>query len=158
MINDIRAIYEKSFATIRAIVEAFPDDKWLLAHSDEYYIPCRIAYHLAVFISRHLNGGFRNPDFHNSLPYGNWIEASAETLPNKEDFLKYYDDIISKAEATLKEYDDDMLQLPSESERSFQGETQLGILVYCIREIAAHTGELNKMLIENGLEDIWIFR
>lgn len=158
MSNDIRLQYDKSFATLRSIVEAFPKEKWLVPHSDIYYIPSRIAYHLAVFISKHLNSGFLDPNFNNSLPFGIWIEATAETLPSKEEFLSYYDEIVEKSIASLALLNDEALKDPVESERSWFGESQLGVHTYCIREIAAHTGELNKMLIENGLEDIWVFR
>jgi len=156
--NDIRMQYKKSFATLKGIVEAFPDEKWLVAHGDEYYIPCRIAYHLAVFIARHLCGGFLDADFTNKLPYGNWMEATAEILPSKDDFFVYLDGILVQAEDALTNITDGSLLEAVEAERTWFGESQVGVHTYCLREIAAHTGELNKMLIENGLDDIWVFR
>ena len=35
------------------------------------------------------------------------------------------------------------------------GKTKIGAHMMTMRELSAHTGELNKMLIENGLDDIW---
>ena len=158
IIDDIRAIYQKSFATVRAIVETFPEDKWLVPHSDEYYIPSRIAYHIATFISRHFAGGMNDPEFHAKLPYGYWMDATSETLPNKRDFLVYYNAIIEKAEETLAALGEDTIHEPSDPARAWIGESYIGILVYCLREIADHTGELNKMLVENGFDDIFIFK
>ena len=40
--DDVRKVHERSFATIREIAEAFPEDKWLKPHADDYYIPSRI--------------------------------------------------------------------------------------------------------------------
>ena len=158
MADDIRLNYTKTFSTFRQIIAAFPEEKWLEAHADDYYIPCRIAYHLAVFISRHLAGGFLDGDFSAKLPFGNWMEATAETLPNKQELLAYYNEIEAKAIKALESLTDEDLVKPVEFERAWFGESQLGVHIYLIREIAAHTGELNKMLIENGLEDIWVFR
>ena len=156
--NDVRKQYEQCFATLKAIVEAFPEDKWLVQHGDIYYIPSRIAYHLVVFIDRYIAGGFNDPDFASKLPFGNWMEATAETLPDKAAFFKYYDQILAKAQPVLAALDDANLISPIEPDRARMGTTQMAVHLYCMRELAAHTGELNKMLIENGLDDIWISR
>jgi hypothetical protein len=154
--DDVRAQYTKAFATIRGIVDTFPEDKWLAAHADEYYIPCRIAYHLAVVIDRLVAGGFKDPDFAAKLPYGAWMQATAETLPDKATFLTYYDGVVERAQAALADLDDDSLATPIEAERARLGASQLGAHLYSMRELSAHSGELNKMLIENGGQDVWV--
>jgi len=154
--NDVRTLHEKCFATIRGIVEAFPEEKWLVPHGDDYYIPSRIAYHLAVFIDGAVAGGFADPDFRSKAPFGAWHEGTAETLPDKTKLLAYYDEVIERANKALAAIDDDRVVAPIEPERARMGQTQLAGYMYVMRELSAHTGELNKMLIENGLDDIWM--
>ncbi len=155
MAKDVKAQYDRAFATIRGIVEAFPEDKWLTPHGDLYYIPCRIAYHLAVFTDRLVAGGYKDADFASKLPFGNWMEATAQTLPGKAEFLTYYDAVIERAQKTLADLDDAILSSPIEPERARMGTSQMGAHLYSMRELSAHTGELNKMLIENGIDDVW---
>jgi hypothetical protein len=156
--NDLRAQYGKVFSTIREIVEAFPEGRWREPHGHGYYIPCRIAYHLAVVIDNHIAGGFKDKDFTDKLPYGKWIEAQAENLPDKKEFLVYLDGAIGRAEKALAALDDAGLMLPAEPERAWMGASQMGVHLYMMRELSDHTGELNKMLIEDGEQDVWISR
>ena len=155
MANDVKAQYDRAFATIRGIVEAFPEGKWLEPHGDAYYIPCRIAYHLAVFTDRFLAGGYKDPDFNAKLPFGNWMEATAGTLPGKPAYLSYYDTVIEKAKKELAGLDDGILASPIAPEMIRLGSSQMGVHVYAMRELSAHTGELNKMLVEDGEDDVW---
>ena len=153
--DDVRKMHERSFATIRDIAEAFPEDKWLKAHGDDYYIPSRIAYHIANFIDGAVGGGFKDPDFRNKAPFGSWIEGTAETLPGKAAFITYLDEVIARANAELAKLDDAAVTGPSEPEKARMGATQVGAFMSVMREVAAHTGEMNKMLVEDGIDDIW---
>jgi len=156
--DDIRKQYYKACENVRRIIAEFPKDKWLVPHGDEYYIPSRIAYHSVEFIDGMLVGGFKDPDFHKKLPFGSWYQGTAETLPKQEELLKYYDEVFSRAKALLEALDDEGLKAPIELDRPHVGTCQMGVHMYMMRELAAHTGELNKMLIENGLDDIWVSR
>lgn len=156
--NDLRVQYKKAFSTIRGIVEAFPENRWREPHGGVYYIPCRIAYHLAVVIDSQIAGGFKDKDFTAKLPYGKWIEAKAENLPERNEFLAYFDGALSRAEKVLATLDDDSLTSQVEPERAWLGTSQMGVHLYMMRELSAHTGELNKMLIEDGKQDVWIAR
>jgi len=159
MSDDVRFQMDKTMATIRTIVEVFPKEQWLkIQGPDSYYIPCRIAYHLAVVIDRMVAGGFKDPDFTAKLPYGAWMEATAETLPNQEDLLVYLDATIARAKQELTAMDDATLASPIEEARGWMGASQLGAILYALRELSDHTGELNKMLLDNGVSDIWIAR
>ena len=155
MADDVRAQFERAFATVRGIIEVFPEEKWLAPHGDEYYIPSSIAYHIASFIDGAVAGGYKDPDFRSKLPYGDWHSITPDRLPGKSALLSYYDEAIARARATLSTFDDDgvMALLPPEMAR--MGATQLGAFLGMAREISAHTGEMNKMLIENGIDDIW---
>lgn len=154
--NDVRTQYDRAFRTIREIVKAFPEGRWRETHGDIYYIPCRIAYHLAVVIDKHVSGGFRDRNIDSKLPYGKWIEAKADRLPEKDEFLAYLNGVFDRAEKTLAALDDDSLVQPIEQERIRMGASQMGVHLYMMRELSDHTGELNKMLIEDGKEDVWI--
>jgi len=156
--NDIRKQYYKALENVRRIIAEFPKDKWLVPHGDEYYIPSRIAYHCVEFVDGVLIGGYKDPDFRNKLPFGSWYEGTAETLPSQEMLLKYYGEVFDRAKALLEALDDEALAAPIELDRPHIGTCQMGIHMYMMRELAAHTGELNKMLIENGLDDIWVSR
>ena len=156
--NDVRDKYDKAFATIRGILDAFPDDKWLTPHGDQYYIPCRIAYHLAVFIDGFIGGNFSKPDFAAKLPFGNWIEGTSDTLPDKKTFLPYFEDAVAKGKEALAALTDEALITPFAPDNARFGATPVGMHLQFMRELSDHTGELNKMLVENGLDDIWISR
>jgi len=156
--NDVRTKYGHAFATVRGIAEAFPEDKWLTPHGDEYYIPSRIAYHLTGFIDSFVAGGYKDPDFNAKQPFGSWRDGTPETLPSKSAFLPYYDEVIARAQKELASLDDAAITAVIEQERARFGATQIGLHLMIMREISAHTGELNKMLIENGLDDIWVSR
>jgi hypothetical protein len=156
--NDVRTQYKKAFQTIRGIVEAFPEERWLKPHGHDYYLPCRIAYHLAVVIDNHLAGGFKDKEFSAKLPYGRWTEATAEILPDRKEYLAYFDSAVGRAVKVLDSIADEDLSLPIEPERAWMGASRMGAYLYLLRELSDHTGELNKMLIENGVPDVWIAR
>ena len=153
--NDVRNKYDRTFDTIKGILEAFPEDKWLVPHGDEYYIPSRIAYHLAEFIDGAVAGGFRDPEFKNKLPFGDWHNSTLETLPGKAALVSYFDEVVIRAKKELAGIDDELVTALLPPERARMGTTQLGAHMAIMRELAAHTGEMNKMLVENGLDDVW---
>ena len=156
--DDVKSHYNFALATIRGVAEGFAADKWLEPHGDVYYIPSRIAYHLAVYIDRMIAGGFKDADFNAKLPFGAWMESTAETLPDQSAFLAYYDAVVERAQKALNALDDEALAAPVEPERAWMGTSQVGVHFYNMRELSAHTGELNKMLVEDGAQDVWIAR
>ncbi|MCL1849270.1 MAG: hypothetical protein FWF83_06345 [Clostridiales bacterium] len=156
--NDVRGQYDKAFATIQKIIEAFPDDKWLQPHGDEYYIPCRIAYHLAVFIDGFVGEGNKVEGWGASLPFGSWYDGTSETLPAKDKFLPYFEAAVAKATSVLAGLSDDDVVAVLDPDQARFGASNVGKHLYFMRELSDHTGELNKMLIENGLDDIWVSR
>jgi hypothetical protein len=156
--NDLRLQCGKAFRTLRGIVEVFPVSRWREPHGDEYYIPCRIAYHLAAVIGFYAAGGSKDKDFFAKLPYGRWIDAKADDLPGQAEFLVYLDAVLVRAEQELSKLTDSDLYLPIDPERAWAGSSNLGLYLFFLRELSDHTGELNKMLIENGVQDVWISR
>ena len=156
--DDLRLQYQKVFQTIRKIVESFPEQRWREPHGHEYYIPCRIAYHLAAVIDSRVAGGAKDKDFAAKLPYGKWIDAKAADLPVKSEFLAYFDAVLDRADKALTALDDEFLVSPNDSGMDWVGASQMGIHLYMMRELSDHTGELNKMLIEDGVPDVWISR
>ena len=156
--NDVRLQYEKTFTNIRRVIEEFPGDKWFAFHGDEYYIPSRIAYHLAEYIDFHVVGGFSDPDYSAKLPFGTWKGATADTLPKQENLLVFLDEVVARARKVLAELDDAGLAAPIEPARAHMGASRMGLHMYMMRELSDHIGEMNKMLIENGKDDVWISR
>ena len=153
--NDVRKLYDRSFDTISGILDVFPESKWMEPHGDEYYIPSRIAYHLAEFIDGAVAGGFSDPEFKNKLPFGDWHNATAETLPGKDALVAYYNEAVGRAKKALATLDDDGVTALLPPEMARMGATRVGAHMGIMRELSAHTGELNKMLIENGIDDVW---
>ena len=156
--NELRSQYDKAFATVRGIIETFPDDKFLVAHGDEYYIPSRIAYHLVGFIDGFLAGGMKDPDFRDKAPFGPWHTGTAETLPSRAALTPYFEEVVARANNVLSGLVDADLAAPNPPELERMGATQFIVHLLAMREISAHTGELNKMLIENGKDDVWVSR
>jgi len=156
--NDLRTQYDKVFATVRGILETFPDDKWLVAHGDEYYIPSRIAYHITEFIDGMLAGGFKDPGFRDKARFGPWHTGTPETLPGRTALLAYFDEVIDRAKNELAAIDDEKLMAPMPPEMARMGAIGMSAHFMALREISAHTGEMNKMLIENGKDDVWVSR
>ena len=154
--NDLRAQYDKAFATVRGILDAFPDDKWMTPHGDVYYIPSRIAYHLVEFIDGVVAGGFKDPEFRDKLPFGPWHTGTPETLPSRAALISYYEEVLERAKKALAEVDDESLIAPTPPEMARIGAIQMSAHLLTMREVSAHTGELNKMLIENGKDDVWV--
>ena len=155
---DVQDKFDKAFATVGGIVEAFPEDNWLVPHGDDFYIASRIAYHMAVFIDGTIAGNSSNPDFAANLPFGSWAEGTAETLPDKAAFIAYFDKAVASAKEALAKLTDEDLITPLPEENARFGKTRVGVYLHFIRELAAHSGELNKMLNELGLYDVWISR
>ncbi|MCL2125124.1 MAG: DinB family protein [Oscillospiraceae bacterium] len=158
MANDLRTQYDRTFATVKGILETFPDDKWLEEHGDEYYIPSRIAYHIVEFIDGMVAGGHKDPNFRDKLPFGSWHDATAATLPGRAALLSYFEEVLVRAQKELAEIDDEGLQALLPPEMARMGATRISAHFMALREIAAHTGEMNKMLIENGKDDVWVSR
>ena len=156
--NDVRLQYQRAFQTIRKIAEAFPESRWREPHGHEYYIPCRIAYHLAVVIDSMVAGGSEGQDLKAKLPYGNWMEATAKDLPDRSSFLAYFDAVIGRAEGALTSLNDEFLLSPMDARWAWIGASQMGMHLYMMRELSDHTGELNKMLTEDGVPDVWVAR
>ena len=154
--DDVRKVFDRTFATFRGILELFPEEKWLTPHGDEYYIPSSIAYHIASFIDGTVAGGFKDPDFRANLPFGEWHGITVDRLPSKSALCAYYDEVEARAKKALSGITDDDVSVPLSPEMAPRmGATQLGAYLAWVREIAAHTGEMNKMLIENGIDDVW---
>jgi len=158
MAKEIRLQYDKAFATIRGIAEAFPEDKWREPHGDDFYVPCRVIYHLAAFIDQQIAGGFQDPDFAAKLPFGPWQQEDPKALPGKEEMIAYFDEVTGRAREALAALDDESFSEALEPQRARLGECRMGAYIYFVRELSAHTGELNKMLVDDGEQDIWIFR
>jgi len=154
--NDVRRQFNKAFATARATIVTFPEDKWLEPHGDEYYIPGSIAYHIASYVDGSIAGGYRDPDFRSKLPFGNWHELTRDKIPGKAALLAYYDEAIARAKKALSTIRDEDVTALLPPEMARMGGSQVGAYMSMLREITAHTGEMNKMLIENGKDDIWM--
>jgi len=157
--NDVRLQFNKALDTLRGIAEVFPAERWLEVHGDDvFYIPSRIAYHAASYIDFQMMGGIKDPDFDAKLPYGSWRNGTAQTLPSKEAFLSYYDGLYPRIQEMLNALTDESLSAPLEPERPHYGKSLLSVYLYMLRELGAHEGELNKMLVDNGIEDVWVNR
>jgi len=100
----------------------------------------------------------KNEKFQANLPFGSVREATIETLPKKEDFAPYLAEAVGRAQEALAALDDEFLTSPLDEQRAWLGGSQMAVYLYFLRELSVHSGELNKMLVENGIDDIWVTR
>jgi hypothetical protein len=154
--GDLKKQYEGVFRTLRAIAGAYPEAGWRRPHGDDYLIPCRILYHIALCIRYHILAGFEDPAYYDTLPWGRWNLAGVEDLPGMDEFKQYMEGILSQAETEISKLDDGALMLPPEEGRAWAGGTRLAVHMYLMREFSDHIGELNAMMLQDGAADtVW---
>lgn len=152
--GEIGKQYDSAFRTLREIVRAYPEAGWRKPHGDDYLVPCRIAYHLALCIEYEILSGFRDQGRNFHPPFGEWLETKAGALPGKGDFMVYLDGVLARAETEVGGLSDGGLDLPSEPEQAWAGACRMSLHLYMLRELSAHCGELNAMLVQDGAEDV----
>jgi hypothetical protein len=134
------------------MIRSIPDDQWTQGEID-YLVPARHLIHAAVaddFFST--DTPFEHYDDLQWFGVGEW-ETSPDELPTREAALDRLADIRSTVEQRLAELDDAALLEP-ETAHPWTGPTRLGKLIYNLRHIQHHLGEVNAELIRRGIKGV----
>jgi len=143
--------YNRAWDMLREAVEAFPDEQWRTADTDDL-IPARQALHIiesAAFYSGEWTG--------KKFPTGerlscNWEFSAASELPSRQDVLTYLDEARAKVEAWLtKRGDAGLLGEPVDKRFPWTGACELGRALYLIRHTHHHLGKMHAELRRRGI-------
>lgn len=134
------------------MIQSIPDAEWTKGEID-YLIPARHLIHVAVGDDVFsLDAPFDQYDHLQWFGVGEW-GTSPEELPSKEVALAKLADIRATVEARLTKLDDAALLEP-EKAHPWTGQTRLGKLLYNLRHIQHHLGEVNAELIRRGIQGV----
>jgi len=144
--------WARTWSMWEAMIRSIPDAEWRQGDND-YLIPARHLIHVAVgddvFTS---DTPFDGYDPLQRFGVGAW-GTSADELPGKEAALAKLAEIRAAVEARLAELDDAALLEPEQA-HPWTGPTRLGKLIYNLRHVQHHLGEVNAELIRRGLEGV----
>ena len=134
------------------MIQCIPDDEWTRGDID-YLVPARHLIHAAV--GDDVFSADTPFDQYDNLQWfgvGEW-GTSPDELPSKEAALNKLADIRSTVEQRLTKLDDTVLLEP-ETAHPWTGATRVGKLIYNLRHIQHHLGEVNAELIRRGIEGV----
>jgi len=135
-----------------AMIRGIPDDEWKKGDID-YLIPARHLIHVTV--ADDVFSADTPLDQYDSLGlFGveDWW-SSPDELPSKDAALERLAEIRSTVEERLARLDDAALLEP-ETVHPWTGPTRLGKLIFNLRHIQHHLGELNAELIRRGMDGV----
>jgi hypothetical protein len=134
------------------LIHSIPDDEWRKGDID-YLIPARHLMHVAV--ADDVFSKDTPVDQYDSLQWfgvGEW-ETPPQDLPTKEQALIKLAEIRANVEQRLTTLDDATLLEP-EQVHSWTGQTRIGKLLYNLRHIQHHLGEVNAKMIRRGMAGV----
>ncbi len=131
---------------LRAAITHCPPDAWRQARHD-FFVPARLAFHIVQATDFHLD---TQP---NAFPWDRfgfaWEDAPATALPDQTQLLAYLTEVEAKLAALLPRLAETGLLAPDYA-GSFP--TALDHLLYTLRHIQHHTGQINAELKIRGLK------
>jgi len=152
LVSSVKDQWARAWAMWEAMIHSIPDDEWTKGDVD-YLIPARHLIHVAVgddvFTS---DTPFDQYDNLQWFGVGEW-RTSPDELPSKQAALDRLADIRATVEARLDKLDDAALLQP-EKAHPWTGQTRVGKLLYNLRHIQHHLGEVNAELIRRGIKGV----
>ena len=135
-----------------AMIRGIPDDEWRKGDID-YLVPARHLIHVAV-ADDFFSADTPLDQYDNLQLFGveDW-GSSPDELPSKEAALDRLAEIRSSVEKRLARLDDAALLEP-ETAHPWTGPTRLGKLIFNLRHIQHHLGEVNAELIRRGMDGV----
>jgi hypothetical protein len=134
------------------MIRSIPDDEWTKGDID-YLVPARHLIHAAI--ADDVFSADTPFDQYDNLKWfgvGEW-GTSPDVLPSKEAALDKLADIRSTVEKRLSKLNDAALLEP-ETTHPWTGPTRLSKLIYNLRHIQHHLGEVNAELMRRGIEGV----
>jgi hypothetical protein len=134
------------------MIQSIPEGEWTKGDID-YLIPARHLVHAACgddfFTSVTPRGQYDNLQW---FGVGEWV-PSPDELPGKEAALAKLVDIRATVQERLDQLDDAALLQP-EKVHPWTSQTRVGKLLYNLRHIQHHLGEINAELIRRGIDGV----
>jgi hypothetical protein len=152
LVSSVKDQWARAWAMWEDMIRSIPDDEWRKGDID-YLIPARHLIHVAVgddvFSS---DTPFDEYDHLQCFGLEAWKTPPGQ-LPSKETALDTLADIRATVEARFAKLDDAAL-LESEKIHPWTGQTRVGKLLYNLRHIQHHLGEVNAELIRRGIKGV----
>jgi|WetSurMetagenome_2_1015567.scaffolds.fasta_scaffold273384_1 hypothetical protein len=137
--------FDRTWEMLRCSIERLTDEQWRTA-PNERMVPARWAYH--AIRSADVYAGENRESFSlTGLAGGNW-EAAPEDLPSRQDILKYLGQVEAKMRARISSLSEEQLLGPTGF--PWTGESILEQMIYILRHIQYHLGELAAALRSHG--------
>lgn len=144
--KDLVEHYDRAFAMLQDLVDLISDERWK-DERDPVAVPVRWAFHAASaaeFYTQYIGYEF---DW-SKLP--NW-EGPVEALPDRAAFLTYAKDVIAGIhERWASKTDEEML---SETGFDWTGYSKMAQLLYGLRHLTYHLGELSMIVRQAGASE-----
>jgi len=130
---------------LREAIGKFSPEEWRQAGHD-FFVPARLAFHVIQATDYHLDADGKAYRWDR---FGfDWEQAGASALPGQQEVLAYLDEVEAKVNRRLDELGDAGL-VASDYAGFFP--TGLDHVVYTIRHVQHHTGQINAELKRRGL-------
>jgi uncharacterized damage-inducible protein DinB len=136
---------DRAFNTLRSAIRNCPDDLWR-AGEGRYLVTARLAFHALEAIDYHLGP---DPETFDWAKSGlDWEGSEASELWDRERTLRYWEEMLAKA---LRFVDDPAGLLGEDVQPRFFL-SRLDHLCYALRHLSQHTGEINALLRQAGVQ------
>lgn len=131
---------------LREAVNLCPADQWRQARHD-FFVPARLAFHIVQATDFHLDD--HPKDFNWNRGGINWEDSPPADLPDQPTLLAYLTAVEAKIHACLDRLADAGLW-----QADYAGffPTAIDHLLYTLRHIQHHTGQINAELKQRGLK------
>ena len=152
LVSSVKEQWARAWAMWEDMIRSIPDDEWMKGDID-YLIPARHLIHVAVgddvFSS---DAPFDEYDNLQWFGVGEWGTPPGQ-LPGKGAALEKLADIKATVAARFARLDDAALLEP-EQVHPWAGQPRVGKLLYNLRHIQHHLGEVNAELIRRGIKGV----
>lgn len=143
--------FARAWEMFAAFTQSFPEESWRAADRPEL-CPARWAYHAvsaADFYSRQSPDGFRQHQRFRT----NWETDDLPKLPSQGEILSYAEQVRNRQDAWLRSTSDAEL-LAANDAFPWTGKTVLDRMVYSLRHLQHHTGEMRMLQRVHGLASL----
>ncbi len=142
--NEFIQQYRHTWSVFERLVNDFDAETWLQTGRG-VITPTRLALHILLGTQYYLEDKTPFP-YPSGKPFDpEWETIKTDDLPSQNDILEFSREVMGKTEEWLLslEYDAENTAFP------WAGETQLGVVIFLLRHILFHIGELSSLLNES---------
>jgi uncharacterized damage-inducible protein DinB len=144
IMDDAIKISDHAYDTLKSAIQHCPDELWKKGE-DVYLTPCMLSFHILQCMEAYIS---ENPLEYPFKKYGFDGETGPlEKMWDRNKTLEFLENMQEKTKSYIKE---DSLTHSSSVPQLV--ETRLQLMIYAIRHMAQHTGEINAILRLNHLK------